>query len=134
MDATTIIAIIGAATGTASLLIQGASWWAGRTRLKLSVNPGTAPVVMHDDGGGGQVMEDGAVVFVQITNKSPHPVKIGKVGAVDPDTGHGYFAPASCQVSDGMAARCLARRGELGLRVAPLKPTGERVDDEQADD
>lgn len=94
MDVTAVVAVVGAVTGTASLLIQGAAWRASGTRIDLDVNPGTASVPGYDDGGGGSIGVKADVVFIQITNRSPHSVKITHTGAIDADDDQrGFFFP-----------------------------------------
>lgn len=72
-----VLSIYGAALAT---ILGLAQLWSRRTRLKLRVNPGRATVAHRSDGGGGQIAQDGNVVFMQITNRSGHPVKITMVG------------------------------------------------------
>jgi hypothetical protein len=57
-----------------------AQLWSKRTRLKLRVNRGRATVSGKSDGGGGWLEEEGEVVFMKITNKSDHLVKVWAVG------------------------------------------------------
>lgn len=86
MDLTTGVAIYAAVVATAAGLIQLAQWRASRTKIGIQVNPGTAPIHHgKTDSLGNELAEDSDVVFIQLTNKSPHPVKISTVTAVDAD-------------------------------------------------
>jgi len=81
MDSTTVIAFYAAAIATGALAVQGAQWYGARTRLKVSANAGVAPILSGDhDGHGNETSKRGEVLFVQLTNRSPHPVKVTHVG------------------------------------------------------
>jgi hypothetical protein len=80
---TTIIAIYAAFVASAALIVQYAQWRSSRTRLKVSVNAGTAPILSEEEDPYGQKLRrDGEVLFIQITNRSPHQVKITHVGVI----------------------------------------------------
>jgi hypothetical protein len=77
MGATTAIAIYAALVATGALAVQAAQWRSARTRLKVDANAGLAPIA---GGGCDETHKRGEVVFVQLTNRSPHPIKITHVG------------------------------------------------------
>jgi hypothetical protein len=81
MDATSIIAIYAALVASAALGVQFAQWRSARTSLKVEANAGVAPVQSGDhDGYGNETSESGEVVFLRLTNRSPHAIKIVHVG------------------------------------------------------
>ena len=83
MSATTVIAIYAALVASASLIVQYAQWRSSRTQLRISVDAGTAPILSGEkDEYGDELHEDGEVLFIQITNRSPHSVKITHVGVI----------------------------------------------------
>lgn len=83
MDATPVIAVYAALVATGALLIQLAQWRNSRTQLGVRANAGTAPVLSErEDAFGNKVEEDGEVIFVTITNRSPHSIKVTHVGMV----------------------------------------------------
>ena len=82
MDATTAVAIYAAIVATLAVFVQLAMWRSTRTQVRLRVNPGTGPVRGEPDGAGGLTAKTAPVVFIEITNRSGHPVKIGQMWAV----------------------------------------------------
>lgn len=86
MSATSIIAIYAALVATAALGVQFAQWRSARTSLKVQANAGVAPVRSgKQDEFGNETFERREVVFVSLTNKSPHTVKITHVGFLGAD-------------------------------------------------
>jgi len=83
MDATAAIAIYAAFVASATLLVQYAQWRSSRTLLKIEIHAGVAPVVSEtQDPHGDKLLKKDEVLFVQLTNRSPHAVKITHVGAI----------------------------------------------------
>lgn len=87
-----VVAVVGAITGSLSLYLY---WRANRTRIKIEVNPGTADVESGGADPYGNILSKPApVVFIHLTNKSAHPVKISVLSAVDvDDKQRGFFFP-----------------------------------------
>lgn len=85
MEVTTLVAIYAAVVATAAVLVQLAVWRSTRTQVRLRVNPGTGPVQGESDGAGGVYTKEADVVFIEITNRSGHLVKISQVWAVRAD-------------------------------------------------
>lgn len=84
VDATTVIAIYAALVATAALLVHYAQWRSSGTHLKVETHAGVAPI-LREENSFDQVHEPGEVLFIQLTNRSPHPVKITHVGAISGD-------------------------------------------------
>ena len=82
MDATPVVAIYGASVATASAAVQFVWWRTTRTNIRVEAAPGTAPVHAGSDGGGGVLTRTGEVVFIRITNRSAHPVKVRSLSAI----------------------------------------------------
>lgn len=86
MDATAVIAIYAALVATAALLVQYSQWRNSHTRLKVEVHAGVAPILSEEkDPFGNALHKRGEVLFSQLTNCSPHAVKITHVGATPVD-------------------------------------------------
>lgn len=86
MDATAVIAIYAALVATAALLVEYAQWRSSRTRLKVETHAGVAPILSEErDPFGNQLHKRDEVLFIQLTNRSPHAVKITHVGAISVD-------------------------------------------------
>lgn len=83
MDATALIAIYAAFIATGGVLVQYVQWRSSRTFLKIETHAGVAPIVSEsEDVYGNKVPKKDEVLFVQLTNRSPHAVKITHVGAI----------------------------------------------------
>ncbi|HKF82876.1 MAG TPA: hypothetical protein VKB23_07955 [Solirubrobacterales bacterium] len=83
MVATAVIAIYAACVASATLLVQYAQWRSSRTLMRIQIHAGVAPVVSEtEDPYGNKLHKDDEVLFVQLTNRSPHAVKITHVGAI----------------------------------------------------
>jgi hypothetical protein len=82
VEATSIIAIYAALVASAALGVQFARWRSARTSLKVEANAGVAPILKNGDHDafGNQTSEPGEVVFLRLTNRSPHAIKITHVG------------------------------------------------------
>jgi hypothetical protein len=86
MDTTAAIAIYAALVATAALLVQYIQWRSSRTRVKVETHAGVAPILSEEkDSYGNELQERDEVLFIQLTNRSPHAVKITHVGAVSVD-------------------------------------------------
>lgn len=75
----TVLSIYGAVLAT---IVAAIGIWSRRTRIKVRVNPGRATVSHESDGGGGGYPVEGDVIFMRITNRSGHTVKITHVGGM----------------------------------------------------
>jgi hypothetical protein len=83
MDATTVIAIYAAVVATAALFVEYAQWRSSRTQLKIETYAGVAPILSEElDGHGNELHKQDEVLFIRLTNRSPHGVKITHVGAI----------------------------------------------------
>ena len=83
MDATTAIAIYAAVVATGALVVEYAQWQSSRTRLKVETHAGVAPILSEErDPYGNQLHKRDEVLFIQLTNRSPHAIKITHVGAI----------------------------------------------------
>jgi hypothetical protein len=81
VDATAVIAIYAALVATAGVLVQYSQWRSSRTQLQLVAFAGVAPVPSIEAGAEfDQREEREEVLFIQLTNRSPHPIKIVHVG------------------------------------------------------
>jgi hypothetical protein len=86
VDATAVIAIYAALVATAALFVQYAHWRSSRTRLKVEPHAGVAPILSEEtDRYGNELHKRDEVLFIQLTNRSPHAVKITHVGAISVD-------------------------------------------------
>lgn len=86
MDTTTIIAVYAALVATAALLVQYTQWRSSHTRLKVEAHAGIAPILSEEkDRFGNKLHKRDEVLFIQLTNRSPHAVKITHVGATSVD-------------------------------------------------
>lgn len=83
MEATTVVAIYAALVASGGAAIQLAQWHGTRTRVKLEIHAGTALILTEEhDPFGNKVSAPGEVLFAQITNRSPHAIKVVHLGAV----------------------------------------------------
>lgn len=83
VEATTAVAIYAALVASGGAAIQLAQWHGTRTRVRLEVHAGTASILTEEhDPYGNRVSAPGEVLFSQITNRSPHAVKIVHLGAM----------------------------------------------------
>jgi hypothetical protein len=83
MDATTIVAGYAALVATGSVAIRLAGLRGRRTLLRLEAHAGTAKIESEDrDVYGNGERVSGEVLFMEITNRSPHPVKITHLGTM----------------------------------------------------
>lgn len=84
MDPTTITAIYAALVASAALGIQLVQWRGGRTQVKVKVNAGVAPILGQEhDEYGNEISERGEVLFLRLTNRSPHAVKLTHIGVME---------------------------------------------------
>jgi hypothetical protein len=82
MDATTVVAIYAALVGTGAAAIQLAQLRGARTQIRLKANAGVARIESEDrDSFGNPESVSAEVLFIDIVNRSPHPVKVTHVGA-----------------------------------------------------
>lgn len=82
MDATAAIAIYAAVVATGALVVQYAQWRSSRTQLKVETYAGVAPIrSAEQDAYGNELHKQDEVLFIRLTNRSPHGVKITHVGA-----------------------------------------------------
>lgn len=80
---TAVIAVYAAFVASVTLLVQYAQWRSSRTLLKIEIHAGVAPIVSEtEDPHGNKLHRNGEVLFVRLTNRSPHAVKITHVGAI----------------------------------------------------
>lgn len=76
LDITTLIAVIGAVTGVLALLIEFASFWRDRPRVKVAVTSG---VILSQAG------KSGLMLWVEAVNVGRRPVRIVGVGLIADD-------------------------------------------------
>jgi hypothetical protein len=83
VDATTAVAVYAALVGTGAAAIQLAQLRGTRTRLRIKANAGVAPIESESrDSYGNPESTSGEVLFIEIVNRSPHPVKITHLGVM----------------------------------------------------
>jgi hypothetical protein len=83
VDTTAVLAIYAACVATAGVLVQYVQWQGSRTLLKIEVHAGVAPIASEaEDAYGNTPHQKDEVLFVQLTNRSPHAIKITHVGAL----------------------------------------------------
>ncbi len=115
MDPTAVIAIYAALVATAGLLVQYAQWRSSRTRLKIETHAGVAPILSEElDSYGNALHEPDEVLFIQLTNRGQHAIKVTHMGVIS----------LGGQERKGLA---FARPYPLGIRLPIEIPARDNV-------
>jgi hypothetical protein len=83
MDVTAVTATYAALVATGAASIQLVQWRGTRTQVRFEANAGLAPIETNQrDAFGNSGSAPDEVLFIHITNRSPHAVKITHLGAM----------------------------------------------------